>query len=315
VPTDPLVVRFEVTEALPADVTLGEPAWITARVFAPTSPRPGRQSVLACVHGGSYDWRYYHLQIPGRAGYSMAEDMAARGHVVIAIDQLGVGESARPAAPGNATRQAAAAAGHSAMSQAFARLRDGTLHPAVPPCSDALTVGVGHSMGGMTLVTQQARFETCDLVAVLGWSNFGAHIEIGGKLVLSDIPYDPAGPGYKTLDRGRVMRSFHWDTTPANVLAADAALSVAYPARLGWEAQQACTPEDAGRIRTPVFLAMGERDVSPDPYAEPAFYAGSDDVTFFRLEQSAHCHNFAPTRGLLWSRLDRWITSLADAAG
>jgi pimeloyl-ACP methyl ester carboxylesterase len=311
--SEPQVLTFDVTQALPAAVTLGERTHIVARLFLPPRPSPGRASVLTLLHGGSYDWRYYHVEVPGWPGYSMAQDLAARGHVVIALDQLGVSESSRPAAPGQAVREVVAAATHAAMTQAYARLRDGTLDPRLPACADLLKVGVGHSMGGMQVVTEQANFATYDLVAVLGHSNVGAYIETAGKLAKSAIPFDPDAPPYKTLDRDRVMRSFHWEETPAEVLAADAANAVQYPGLLGWQAQQGLTGPDAGRIRTPVFLAMGERDVSPDVYAEPAFYSGSPDITFMLLERSAHCHNFAPTRRKLWSRLHGWIESLAEA--
>jgi alpha-beta hydrolase superfamily lysophospholipase len=309
----PTILTFDVTDALPAEVTQGERVTIVARLFVPPEPPRGRMTVLTCLHGGSYDWRYYHVEVPGHPGYSMAEHMAALGHVVITVDQLGVGESSRPANARKAVRQVVAAATHAAMQQAYQRLRDGTLDPRLPPCADLLKVGIGHSMGGMTVITEQAEFATYDLTAVLGHSNFGAYIEADGKLVKNSAPFDPASPDYKTLDRDRVMRSFHWDTTPAAVLAADAAIAVQYPAILGWEAQQGGTEQDAGRITTPIFLVMGERDVSHDPHAELELYSGSPDLTFMVLGEAAHCHNFAPSRRRLWNRLDRWIGSLADS--
>jgi len=241
----------------------------------------------------------------------MAQDLAARGHIVLALDQLGVGESSRPAAPRKALREVVAKASHAAMTEAYARLGAGTLDPRLPPLPDLLKVGVGHSMGGMQVITEQANYQTYDLVAVLGHSNFGAYIEVNGKPEKNAAPFDPASPDYKTLDRERVMRSFHWDETPAAVMAADAAIAVQYPAILGWQAQQGSTDIDAGRITTPVFLVIGERDVSPDDIAEVGFYKRSPDITFMRLERSAHCHNFAPTRAKLWSRLHGWIAGLA----
>ena len=226
---DPLVLRFDITDALPAAVSLGQEAWITARVFAPpATARSARTSVIVCLHGGSYDWRYYHITGPGLAGYSMAEDLAARGHVVIVPDQLGVGESSRPGDPYKATRDVAAAANHAAMTQAFGRLAEGRLHPAVPPCPDPLKVGLGHSMGAMVMLTEQARLGGYDLTALIGYTNRGAHLEIGGKMVSLAAPFDETLPPYKRVDRARVMRSFHWEDTPAAALAADEAMSVEF---------------------------------------------------------------------------------------
>ncbi len=31
--------------------------------------------------------------------------------------------------------------------------------------------------------------------------------------------------------------------------------------------------EDAGRIDVPVYICLGERDVSPDPHAGPGYYS------------------------------------------
>ena len=280
------VLRFDVTEALPPEVVGGVAQTIVGRLFLPPRPPMGRASVVTCLHGGSYDWLYYHAEIPGNPGYSMAEHLAGLGHIVISLDQLGVGESSRPGAPKLAGREVVAKATHAAMQQAYAQLHGGTLHPDLPPLPNLLKVGIGHSMGGMQVITEQAHYETYDLVAVLGHSNFGAYIEVNGVKVKNDAPMDPASPDYKTLDRERVKRSFHWvEDTPEAVLAVDEAIAVQYPALLGWQAQQGSTGEDAGRITTPVFLVMGERDVSPDPHAELPFYSGSPDLTYMRLDQ------------------------------
>jgi alpha-beta hydrolase superfamily lysophospholipase len=305
----PIIARFDVTDALPAEITQGQDAWITARIFAPSRPRRGRPTVLVCLHGGSYDWRYFHIQGPGLAGYSMAEEMAQRGHVVIVPDQLGVGESARPAAPRKATREVVATANHAAMRLAFDRLREGRLHPRIAPCADPIKVGVGHSMGAMVLVTEQAKFGAYDLTAPLGYTNHGAHLDVGGRSVSIAAPFDDSLPDYRRVNRDLVIRTFHLEDTPDAALAADEAMSVEFLSVLAWEAQHAHTIDDAARIQTPVFLAFGERDVSPEPAAEPAYFSGSDDLTLIRLKGSAHCHNFSPARRRLWRRLDRWIES------
>jgi hypothetical protein len=45
--------------------------------------------------------------------------------------------------------------------------------------------------------------------------------------------------------------------------------------------------------------ALGSGIFDEKPWPEGACYAGCDDVTFFRLPGSAHCHNFAGTRTML----------------
>jgi len=68
--------------------------------------------------------------------------------------------------------------------------------------------------------------------------------------------------------------------------------------------------EDAGRIDVPVYICLGERDVSPDPHAEPGYYRASSDVTLHILPRSGHCQNFATTRGEMYARIGGWIRSL-----
>jgi alpha-beta hydrolase superfamily lysophospholipase len=307
---DPIVVRFDVMDALPAEVTQGQPTWLTGRVFAPAA-RNGPATVITCLHGGSYDWRYFHIQVPGRTGYSMAEHLAARGHVVLVLDQLGIGESARPAAPRKCGREVIAAANAAANREAYARLAAGTLHPGIAPCPDLVKVGLGHSMGAMAAVAEQIRFGTYDLLAPIGHTNLGVQLEVGGKAEKLDVRMDETTPDYKRIDRARVLKTFLWDDTPADVVAADEAMSVEFLASMSWDVQTAPHAKEAAQVTTPVFLALGERDVSPDPHAEPGVFCGSPDVTFFLLKGAAHCQNFATTRHRLWDRFDRWVASLA----
>jgi len=65
--------------------------------------------------------------VPGREGYSAAEALAARGHVVILADHLGIGESSRLPTQKKATRQIVALANHAAVSEIYRRLAAGTL--------------------------------------------------------------------------------------------------------------------------------------------------------------------------------------------
>ena len=68
---------------------------MTARIVAPAEPDPGAP-FLFCVPGMSYGKEYWDVPL---AGYSFARAAAAAGHVVVAVDNLGTGASARPATP------------------------------------------------------------------------------------------------------------------------------------------------------------------------------------------------------------------------
>jgi hypothetical protein len=68
----------------------------------------------------------------------------------------------------------------------------------------------------------------------------------------------------------------------------------------------------ASKVDVPIFLAFGElRDIAADPHLEPSFYPHTRDVTLHIVPDSAHCHNFAPSRRRLWERLALWTAAVA----
>ena len=63
-------------------------------------------------------------------------------------------------------------------------------------------------------------------------------------------------------------------------------------------------------IDVPILIAVGERDLTADPRAEPTAYPSSPDITVAIFPRMAHMHNFAGTRVQLWSRLCAWVDSI-----
>jgi pimeloyl-ACP methyl ester carboxylesterase len=297
---------LEVTVAVWDD----EPVTVFARYFEPRSPEPGLPA-LVCLPGGTYDHHYWDLDVPGEE-YSFARDMAGRGYHVVALDNVGTGRSTQPARDSGLGELAAGAAG--VADELRRRLPIGHR-----------VVGVGHSMGGYSLVVQQARWRSFDAVAVLG-SAIGVSVllpipeevveqarrgpDAREELVANvlghfDAPYVIGG-------REAMMDAFHAPDVSEAVRAADLAQTVTYLPRLA--AAQASVPwytaEAAASIDVPVYLAFGDHDVSPAPHEEPAHFTGSHDVSLFVLPGSSHCHNMATTRLVLWDHFDGWVRRL-----
>ena len=94
---------------------------------------------------------------------------------------------------------------------------------------------------------------------------------------------------------------FHWEDVPNDILDAD--MSGGYPLRktsppfgsltvptcaLQMMAP-GCVATEAAAIEVPVLIGMGERDVCPDPHAEPSAYKRSRDVSLYVvLADGAH---------------------------
>jgi pimeloyl-ACP methyl ester carboxylesterase len=311
----PISIRFNVTNGLPAGVTDGRNITIAAWLFWPDDlTLLGKRPVtMTLLNGGSYDKRYFHVQLPGRSGYSAAEHLAARGNIVLLTDHLGVGESSRLASQKKGTRQIAALANKLAVSQFYDRLTAGELHPLLPSIRDFAKFGGGHSMGGMQTIVQQAEYPIYDAVMILGYTAVGVHLTMGGKrLRAADLIPPGESPDYSANDRAPMHEIFHWEDVPQDVVAADDALAVETPAGIGMDSiRTRIVANDAARITVPVYICLGERDVSPNPHAEPAYYRNSMDIMLHILPKSGHCQNFAGTRHQMWDRMHHWAQCVA----
>lgn len=315
----PTVVTFDVTDA----VGSGESLTQTARLFLPENPASA-QAILVCLAGGTYDWHYWHLEVPGRSGYSFAEHLAARGFAILALDHLGVGESSPPTASGPAGLALLARGDAAVAHQVRERVVAGTLSEHLPPL-DIPLVGVGHSMGACLTTMVQADTHPYAAVALLGYGVQVANVhdesnvatELEDRIAQSERIFRernnvPVEVDACVVPRSHLRTLFHAPDVPGDVIAADDAVESMVPVRA---ASEVTTPGYVARfaemIDVPVFLGLGKTlDVSPDPYSEPGNYRSSDDVTLHLVDGSAHCHNFASNRAILWDRIAAWIPTV-----
>lgn len=288
---------------------LPPPAHVAASLHLPDElPADGPVELLVCLHGGGYRRSYWHPTFVG-PDYSFAVYMTARGHVVLTMDHLGMGASSRPQPERQLTRLAVAAANHHVTRTVVAGLQSGRYGIVVK--QPLHVTGVGHSIGGMMLITQAAAHRSFERVAVLGWAN--------QPLVLSGL--DPVAlaattlaEGYHASPREAMRPLFYLPDVPRALIEADEADGSTTPSCLG---RDALTPgivhEAAAAIRCPVFVLYGEVDTTPDPHGEVPFFKGSADVTLVVLKGAAHCHNFAARRHEFFDRFNRWIDSIPVA--
>jgi pimeloyl-ACP methyl ester carboxylesterase len=288
---------------------------VSAWVFSPEVVGE-RTPLLFCVPGGSYTKAYWHLKVPGRSGYSFGEYFAAKGMLVVAVDNLGTGESSRNLRIVDLTPEVVAAANESALSQVVRRAAEGSLVPGLAPLNLGPVVGVGHSMGAMLVIFQQSLRQSFDAIAPLGYGTVGpiGRFAEGPLPTLEDVFAAARAEHldeFPVPDRSTMRHHFYWDDVPDDVIAADDQTVTVVPGVCG----TACivpyiASSHAARIESPVFIGLGERDSTRDHRDEPTGYLSSSDITLYVLPSSAHCHNTASTRHLLWDRLDRWIGAL-----
>ena len=179
-------------------------------------------------------------------------------------------------------------------------------------------------MGAALLLVQQAEHGSFDALALLGHTNRELRLQALAQRLAESLglpPDDQSGiaaifaqmyqrseQGYVRVDRAITRLLFHAADVPESVIAADDAVATPLPGRL---LQTLSDPDYkrplASGVEVPLFLGYGDADVATELRAEPTVYPRARDITLFQLAGSAHCHNFATTRVLLWDRLARWI--------
>lgn len=305
----------DVSAALPFD---DEVNTMSAEVHVP-SGRP--RAVLVCWSGGSYDRSYWDAHIDGHPGYSAVEQLVEQDFLVVNADHLGVGRSSRPADVDRVNVETMAAANDAFSRDVRRRSTAGDLDERLRG-TDVPFVGVGHSLGGLICVVAQALHNTYDAVANLGYTH-------GSKDVLEEGEMggfsDPEAPRRAAEEQAKAFFGATWDagygvpprepnhawlyapSVPPEVIAADDRTVAAWPRQAYVDGLlPGHTPRYAAKVTSPVLIAFGDRDIPARPRDDAGFYTSAGDITVLTVPDSAHCHNFASSRELLWNRLGVW---------
>ena len=280
---------------------------LASRVFVASNVAPDAPLVF-CFPGGGYSMTYFDPVDRLDESYSMARYFARSGVIVATTDHLGVGRSSRPSPSAMTTDLVVAAA---------ALVVETVREMVAVPRAQFTTIGLGHSMAGAVLTMQQASHASFDALVLHGWSarqTFGSEVVAGRAGIASDGPGvvpDDVPPGYAVRSRGAPQRyCYYYDDVPSDVIAADTQSAVAIPPCLSQMNDPGVVAEDARRIKVPVFVAKGERDLFDDLDREASAYPGAK-VTTYLLARSGHCHNLSSSRQLLWDRTLTWCQRVA----
>ncbi|HQR03030.1 MAG: alpha/beta fold hydrolase [Proteobacteria bacterium] len=304
---------------------------IAVDVFIPEGTANPDSVLLFCLPGGSMNRRYYDLSTANGSddeSFSFARQMAARGFIVATVDHLGIGDSDGPADLYLLTSEAVAAANHHAVRQIRQELREGRLDPGLPPCVALFCIGVGHSMGGLLTVIQQAHHDSHHAVALLGFGTRGLpEVLTAEERALAadrsrwpaDLPglartrFEAPPPPRAAEGEDKANRDWYYGAgaDPRGVQAIKPARDRMLPV----PAMHSLMPDnvwpEAGQIRVPVFLAVGDRDITGPAHQIPAAFAGSPDLTLQVLPATGHSHFLFPSRTRLYERFAAWVHTVA----
>jgi pimeloyl-ACP methyl ester carboxylesterase len=300
---------------------------VAATVYLPPAPAAARMA-LVCLAGGNMNRGYYDLQVEGDRGFSFAAQMTARGFVVVTVDLLGLGGSTRPADGYALTTEVIVRANARATGEILDRLRQGRLDARVPALPALRSVGVGHSMGAMLSVVQQAQARQHAGLALLGFSTRGLPRfvpEDVRALAATDmaalrarlpefarrmfvVPYPRIRRAGGSGDNAALYGSAGAD--PRGV----AALKAATDSLLPVPAFQSMVPgnvaAEAAQLDVPVLLMLGEHDMAGPPAEAPRAFTRSPDVQLEVLPGAGHSHFLFAARAQLFERLAAWADAL-----
>jgi pimeloyl-ACP methyl ester carboxylesterase len=287
---------------------------------------PAAPLAFVCLPGGSINRRYFDLGGDAQPSFSFARQMAQHGMITIAIDHIGVGESTRPADGFLLTPNVIVAANAQVTSRLVQQLKSGTLASDLPALPGLRTVGVGHSMGGMLTVMQQALDPAHIALVLLGFSNNGlmkylpepAHALIGAPEQIPDRIaeiarqiYPSAYPELTPSPEGSAM--FYGSRADRDGVEA---LKAARDVLLVMPGTQSMIPGSIAphlqTIDVPVFLGLGDQDIAGPTHAIPAIFPRSNDVSLLVLPETGHCQFIFASRTALFRRIADWSAMIRD---
>jgi pimeloyl-ACP methyl ester carboxylesterase len=287
---------------------------VEVRMPAPSALRP---VALVCLPGGGMNRHYFDLSAKdGKSdamSFSFARQMAARGFIVVMMDYLGIGGSDQPADGYALTPDVLVQASAHALDQVLLDLR-----AQVPGLA---TLGVGHSMGAMMTVLQQAAHRQHAGIALLGFSTRGLPeylIPAARELALSDPtavracmvelarktffePYPVIKP---SAESSNFFAGAKADPRAASIIRPAATHLLPVPAFMSMLPGNVA-PE-AAQIDVPVFLGLGELDIAGPANEIPPAFSASPDVSLHIWPATGHSHFLFPARGELFEQVAEW---------
>ncbi len=311
-------VELGLTQEFPGEAALG----LRASLFWPTQTPP--VGLFFCVPGGAMNRHYFDLRAGADDSFSFAAQMAVRGHLCVLLDSLGIGDSSRPQDSYAITTARLAQAQTEALKEILERLRTGRVTGC--PVADASLplVGLGHSMGGMLIVAQQAATRPFDGLALLGFCTRGLtdflppqargllHDREALLARLPELALEYFGSHYPPMPRGGSSPGLFGGRHAQ--AAGIQALARAEDCLLPVPAFQSMLPGNvapqAESIKAPMFLAAGDRDMVGKPDEIPGNFPNCKDIVLHVLPRTGHAHFLFPSRLGLFDRLDRWARAL-----
>ena len=258
------------------------------------------------VHGASYDHNYWDAGELGGHGYSYARYMASNGFAVLAIDNLGAGDSSRP--DGDFVNIPVEAVALHQIIQGLGAAPVGA--------SFRKVVLVGHSMGSAQVIFEQGTYHDADGLVITGWANTPHQVELPANVMAEIL----ATASVRLPPWMRTMLFYAGDFDPRMPDYDNQFLSAQVPRgvfnyTLAAMSGAASTASQA--VQGPVLLVFAEHDLLEPmclaPF-EPATYPNASSVTTHLVPGAGHDLNLHLCNAEEWERIGSWIREIVGGA-
>jgi pimeloyl-ACP methyl ester carboxylesterase len=260
------------------------------------------RTLQVVLHGATYNHHYWDAPTFNGLSYSYAGAMAGEGYEVLAIDQLGAGESDHPDGDFFTLDEAA-----SALHQVLASLRrpDNPLHR-----NFERIVLVGHSLGSITAVYSEGMHGDADGLVLTGLALSPHPPPVAASVIEALL-----GAPYVTFPAALRTQIFYYvpAADPAVIAFDNAVLSDEVPRGefvTGLQLSSDPAALGASLITEPVLVLLGDEDATaPGALApgEAAFYPAAKSITVQTLPSIGHVVNLHRDHDEGWGRIEAWI--------
>jgi pimeloyl-ACP methyl ester carboxylesterase len=268
------------------------------------------------VHGATYNHGYWDFPGVNGRSYSYARYMAKRGFAVLAIDQVGAGESCKPGFPNGPGYPVTLYDTAGALKQVVEAMRSGS--NGAGHAFDRVVL-VGHSAGSVNVIYTQAAWHVADAIVVTAARHLVAPLQPPPglqDLVAALLPF----PYFLVPPDIRSALFHHLPSMDPDVVALDNATADF------WTNGQLITTfmafldpsiDRVGDVTGPALVQLGEFDGlfrAGSDAIEEALWTGTK-VKVRTLPNVGHDFNLSLDAERGWSRIAEWVRETLAESG
>jgi pimeloyl-ACP methyl ester carboxylesterase len=264
------------------------------------------RTLQVVMHGGTYNHKYWDAPSINGHPYSYARFMAEQQYAVLALDQLGAGDSSKP--DGDFVTLAETT---SALHQVLVQLRSNS-----NPLGYAFAkiILVGHSFGSINAIYVQTNHHDADALVVTGYGHVPHKLPFEEALI-AELVQDP----YFTLPPEVREAAFYYKPVDGTAAADQAVIDYdnSNLTDLVTRGQIFTTfasvfQDPVGAVSGPVLVQLGEHDALwPALYApdEAAYWTSAASITVQSLPNVGHSFNLHLDNRDGWRQIDQWVAA------